>query len=427
MRAARALCFASAVLLLAGACSAYDRDAIKPTITSPHAGAGAAGAGAGAGAGPSADASARDGGTAVPDGGSEPTRVCAALDGAADCAPHSYPAQEIPASVLFVVDRSGSMACNPPPVQTSKSCREMPIAAEPSQPSRWQITVAALKDALGKLQGTHASAGLSFFSVDNACGVDSKPSVGVNPVSVPQRMALAAALDGIAPRGGTPIVGAVILAYAHLHQEAKAAGNRYVVLITDGEESCGFGGDEHDPDDVARARARLLEVEVRKAREVNIRTFVIGAPGSETARGFLSQLAFAGGTARKPDCVHGDPDSDAGDCHYDLTTGSDYAQVLSEALGEIRGHTLGCEFPAPAPNGHGRRLNVQYRVGDEAPTCVPLDERACNGGADGFQFAKQLDGSDDLSRVVLCGATCEHVQRTPGLELDVLLGCATLR
>jgi hypothetical protein len=355
-------------------------------------------------------------------GAQEVTRVCAALEGTRECDARSYASDEIPASILFVVDRSGSMACNPPPVQSVEACNQMPIAADPAQPSRWEITVEALKSAAGELQDTNASAGLTFFNIDNGCGVNSTPSVGVNLMSGPQLSAISAALDGISPRGGTPIVGAVVLAYAHLHQEAMAPGNRYVVLLTDGEESCGFRGEEEDAADLAAARKHLLEVEVQKARDANIRTFVIGAPGSEGARGFLSQLAFAGGTALSPDCQHGDPESDVGDCHYDLTKGADFARVLGDALGDISGQALGCEFPTPS--GNSPRINVQYTgTGEEVPTCLALDERPCDAGADGFQFAKRPDGTEDLSRVVLCGAACERVKSDPGIQVDVTLGC----
>lgn len=350
------------------------------------------------------------------------TEVCAELEGMLECDARSYGSKQIPSSVLFVVDRSGSMACNPPPVQTVEACNETPIAANPSSPSRWQITVDSLKDAMGGLQDTNVAAGLTFFSVDNGCGVNSTPSVGVNMVSKPQLDAMSAALDGIGPRGGTPIVGSVVLAYAHLHQEAMAPGNRYVVLLTDGEESCGFAGEEEDTADLAAARDHLLGVEVQKAMEANIRTFVIGAPGSEGARGFLSELAAAGGTARAADCVHGDPDSATGDCHYDLTQSADFAEVLSDALGDISGQALGCEFPTP--DGISRRINVQYKAtGDAGPTCLPLDERPC-AEADGFQFAKHADGTEDLSKVVLCGPACDRVKSDPGARVDVILGCA---
>jgi hypothetical protein len=366
---------------------------------------------------------------ASPEGGAgaEPAtsmRVCEALTGVAECDARSYVSDEIPSSVLFVLDRSGSMTCNPPPVQTVESCNTTPIAQDPSKPSRWSITVDALKEALGGLEDTNVSAGLTFFSVDNACGVNSTPSVGVQGVTGPQLLAMSAALDGISPRGGTPIVGAVVLAYAHLHQEAKAAGNRYVVLLTDGEESCGFAGDESDTMDLVEARRHLLEVEVQKARDANVRTFVIGAPGSEGARGFLSELAFKGGTARATDCVHGNSESQVGDCHYDLTQSADFAQVLKDALGDISGQALGCEFPTPT--GTSEKINVQYLTsGSETPVCLAYDDRPC-AEADGFQFAKLPDGSDDLSRVVLCGGACEQVKKDPGIAVDVILGCQTV-
>ncbi|MET0388110.1 MAG: vWA domain-containing protein [Polyangiales bacterium] len=359
----------------------------------------------------------------VPPPSTAVTRVCSQLEGIGSCEARSFRSAELPASILFVLDRSGSMACNPPPVQTIESCNAMPLAADPSKPSRWEITVDALNGVFGTLENSNAGVGLSFFSVDNACGVNSTPSVGIHEVSKPQREALAAALHGITPRGGTPIVGAVTLGYAHLHEEAKAPGKRFLVLLTDGEESCGFKDNEDDKADLAAARKHLLEIEVQKARSVNIRTFVIGAPGSEHARGFLSSLAFAGGTARQPNCAHGNPDSDVGDCHYDLTQGGDFAKILGDALADISGQALNCEFPVPTTTG--RQVNVQVTASTEgaAPLCLPFDAAPCDGGANGFQFGKRDDGSDDLSKVILCGAACEQVRRDPGSTVDVILGC----
>ena len=364
---------------------------------------------------------------AMPSSPMQVDQVCAQLQGAVSCNARSYRSAELPASILFVLDRSGSMACNAPPVQTVESCNQMPLAADPKQPSRWQTTVGALGTMFQGLQSANAGVGLSFFSVDNACGVNTTPSVGIHTVTKPQLDALTAAMKGIQPRGGTPIVGAVTLAYSHLHEEAKAPGKRFVVLLTDGEESCGFNSKEEDKADLLAARKHLLEVEVEKARLVNIRTFVIGAPGSENARGFLSQLAFAGGTARSASCVHGNPDSNTGDCHYDLTQGGDFAKTLQSALAEISGHALNCEYPTPAGStvSSGKLINVQITgsAPGAAPMCLPLDTRPCDGGANGFQFAKLPDGTDDLSRVVLCGGACEQVRKDPTSKVDVILGC----
>jgi hypothetical protein len=354
---------------------------------------------------------------------SDPMRVCAELSGMTSCEARSYVSPQIPSSMLFVIDRSGSMACNAPPVQSVEACNADPKRADAAQPSRWEITVKALNEAFGALMGSKAEVGLSLFSTDGFCGVDSTPIVGLDAVGSTQLASLSNAMQSAAPAGGTPIVGAVIQAYHHLHEELHAAGNRYVVLITDGEESCGMKGLEEDKADLAAARTRLLQTEVKKARDANIRTFVIGAPGSEGARGFLSELAFLGGTARRPDCTHGDPNATTGDCHFDLTQERDFAAVLKTTLGQVSGQAVNCEYQTPA--GSGSSANVQLSTGGGRPMCLPHDDQPC-ATANGWQFPKAADGSVDYSRVVLCGAACESVKKDPSSVVDILLGCPVL-
>jgi hypothetical protein len=151
---------------------------------------------------------------------------------------------------------------------------------------------------------------------------------------------------------------------------------------------------------------------------------VIGAPGSEGARGFLSELAFLGGTARDPACTRGDIDGDVGDCHYDLTTNADFASVLRSALGEVSGEALACEFPTPAGARAGA-VNVQMSTSGTAPACITHDPSAC-ATANGWQFAANLDGTQDLSRVVLCGSPCDQLKSDPSTVVDMILGCTVL-
>ena len=253
---------------------------------------------------------------------------------------------------------------------------------------------------------------------------------------------LSSALDAVVPSGGTPLVGATTLGYAYLHQEAGrypatgscasspcgARGNRYVVLITDGSDSCPSEPMPGACGGVA-CTDHLLDSTVGMAAGVNIRTFVIGAPGSDAARGFLSELAFRGGTAKKAGaCMH-DRKSTSGDCHFDMTTSTDFAADLSSALGEIKGSALGCEFPVPPlPNGEmTRAVNVQYRPGGSGePICFGQHEGACDAAADGWQFARKADGSEDLSKLVLCGAACELVRNDAAIQVDVVLGCSPI-
>jgi hypothetical protein len=354
---------------------------------------------------------------------SEPKMLCSQLTGMPGCDARSYVSPQLPSSVLFVVDRSGSMSCNAPPIQTVESCNADPKRLDPSQPTRWDITGGALEDAFAGLSGSAASIGLSLFSTDGYCGVDSLPIVGLDAINPAHLSALSSALQSAQPAGGTPIVGSVISAYHHLHEELHASGNRYVVLITDGEESCGTAGDATNLADLTAARTRLLQTEVSKARDANIKTFVVGAPGSENARGFLSELAFRGGTARSPTCVHGDPAAAAGDCHYDLTTERDFSAVLRSTLAKISGQARGCEFRTP---GGGGMVNVQISQNGAAPICIANDVRACDAGANGWQYPKLANGAPDYGRVTLCGTACEMVKADPTTVVDVILGCVML-
>jgi hypothetical protein len=154
---------------------------------------------------------------------------------------------------------------------------------------------------------------------------------------------------------------------------------------------------------------------------------VIGAPGSEPARGYLSELAFVGGTARAPDCTH-DPASKAGDCHFDMTTSTDFAAGLASALGSVSGAALGCEFAVPSTSVAVTpgSVNVQYRSNTGEPQCFPYDPAPCSASANGWQFAKLGDGSDDLSRVVICGSACTQVRNDNMASVDIILGCETI-
>jgi hypothetical protein len=366
--------------------------------------------------------------------------VCPMLEGQSGCMDSSFRSEELPASILFLVDRSGSMLCNLPEAgHTTEECEAKAERKIADQPSKWELTVSALEQVMSELVGSGASVGLTFFSNDNVCGVQSQTAVRVAPMDAAHAAELTASFANTVPSGGTPIVGSTILAYAHLHAEAGldamggcaqppcgAAGNRFVVLITDGADSC----PQEPASGVCGGVActdHLLDTSVLEAARVNIRTFVIGAPGSEPARGFLSELALRGGTAKNGGACTGDRRSEAGDCHFDMTTSTDFAADLASALDAISGSALGCEFPVPQGAMPTDNVNVQYRAGGTAsPQCFGYDEGPCDGGANGWQFAKNPDGSDDLSKVVLCGGACEMVQADPAIQVDVVLGCRRL-
>jgi hypothetical protein len=319
------------------------------------------------------------------------------------------------------------MNCNLPPITDSASCEQSATTADVTQPTKWSVITTAMSgafDALATVPDT--SVALGFFSVDDVCGVRSTPKVGLGPLSAAQIDALKATLGGESPRGGTPLIGSIILGYKYLHQTVRAPGNRFVVVVTDGSDSCidkyaseGVTGD---------VVSRLLDTEIPKAISVNIRTFVIGAPGSEPSRGLLSKIAFLGGTATRPDCDHDSADPAPGAaCHFDMTATGDFAVDLTAALRSIGGRTAEtCEFEIPHPEDAGAvvrsKVNVDYYKagGTTDADHVALyrdDTKACDGGAEGWQYTA------DQSKIRLCGSVCDEVRSDTQAKVIVSLGC----
>jgi hypothetical protein len=335
------------------------------------------------------------------------------------CATSTMESELLPSNLLFVIDRSASMACNPPPTTASAVCEQNPVAVDPALPSKWEITRGALRAAIHALP-SETVVGISYFSNDDACGVHENPSVPLAQLDDAQRSGIEASLANVEPSGATPLVGATILAYRYLHEQALAGrihGRQFVVLLTDGQQSDACS----DPDHCAGQQActeLLVSQEVPKAAApgVGIKTFVIGAPGSEPARPVLSLIAQNGGTAPAGCSVA------LGNCHFDMTTQAKFDQALADALTQIAGRALSCELPLPVPpDGKLDRalVNVVYSPADGAePKLILKDDRSgCDSGADGWQY------TEDGTKIRLCGPTCQTVRKNRGARVDVVLGC----
>jgi hypothetical protein len=342
--------------------------------------------------------------------------------GAKECAKETQAAKLTPANLLFLIDKSGSMNCNPPEGDAvlNERCAEKPIQEDMSKPSKWEVASDALATALDTLAGqSNIRAGLTLFPIADQCDVSADPAVEIGKLDTVQRSAIAAALDGVKPSGETPIAGATILSYQHLSEVLRAhdlVGNTFVVLLTDGAETC-----------KESELSKLVEEDVPNARLFNIRTFVIGAPGSEAARGLLSQIAFEGGTASSPDCDHSGDQADEGDCHFDMTTSDDFATDLNAALQAIsRTKVLACEFDMPQnPDGSAvdrQKVNVTFKPGHGEVEKILLDDQAAScDEANGWQY------SENKTKILLCGDVCDRVQADPQGEVSIVLGCKTER
>jgi hypothetical protein len=335
------------------------------------------------------------------------------IDPDAECASSVVSGDLKPANLLFVVDRSGSMNCNlPEDGQSSEDCELIPAKADEELPSKWELTEVALADAFDALEtgGVDVRVGLTMFPVEGTwCGVKREPDVSIAALDATQNTELDDFLATVSPDGSTPLAGATILAYAHLYDllaQGSLDGNVFVVLLTDGYETCKL--DELE---------KLLGQDVPNAYNLlNFRTFVIGAPGSEGARALLSQIAWAGGTASSPDCNHAAAPENEGDCHFDMTMSTDFAADLADTLEQISGTVLTCELDVPSnPDGGAvdyDKVNVDVNDQPISPTDCSVE------GANGWEYFA------DRTRIRLCGEACDLAMQE-NATVSIVLGCPT--
>ena len=342
------------------------------------------------------------------------------------CAAVAVEANLIPANFLFVLDTSGSMNCVPPDGDDAEAelCKTDP-RKRGDGPSKWQVTQQALVTALEPLldrDSLQVAVGV-FPEMGSKCGVAEAPVLDFSALSPDHLERTSALLETTLPDGDTPIAGAAIRSYGYLARalrERELIGNTFVVLLTDGNETCKPG--ELD---------KLISNDAPMALEgFGIRTFVIGAPGSEEARTLLSQLAVAGGTAPRTGCEPGS-DSEAGDCHYDMTRSTNFGADLALVLDKItRTKALSCEFDVPAnPEGGGVNLNevnvTLYTPERGEDDVEPLGKHegplgSCDDKDSGWTY------SSDRRKILLCGSDCDRIEQLPDAQVRIVLGCPSL-
>jgi hypothetical protein len=344
------------------------------------------------------------------------------------CASSAREAQLLPAHLLFLLDRSGSMNCNPPNGRAELAdCRG--VTQLPAEATKWQVTNGALDLALTELSALdNVSVGLTVFPMVGGNPEDVRlpeqgPDVPIRALDPAQLDQLTSFLGSVVPSGETPLANATLSSYEFLRQQivgGELEGNIFVVLMTDGSETAS-----------PTLLQQLVDTWVGTAASgFGIRTFAIGAPGSEPARATLSKIAADGRTPQRPDCnssgaTSGGIDPSVGDCHFDMTGSTDFAEDLAQALIAIsRDNALACDFAVPTnPSGGGVNLNevnVTFTTRSQAPVQVLKDSGGtCGVDAEGWQF------SPDHQRIVLCGEICQRVKSQSDGRVDIVLGCPT--
>jgi len=248
--------------------------------------------------------------------------------------------------------------------------------------------------------------------------IDKTVDVPIAPLDMTQLNTLTTQVTGAVPDGSTPTHDAFAFA-AETLRTTTAAGDKYIVLITDGEPSynlncvgTGLPGQMLDNKPLIDAVGTAFTTD-------GIKTFVVGSPGSENARTSLSAMARVGGTGT-PGCM----DTGMPYCHFDMTqAGANFATALSTALGQITAQIpVDCAFDLPRPPS-GMQLdlslvNVTVTNDDMSKTQIARDP-AGDCATDGWTYV-----GDPPTGVQLCGNLCESVKAQGMPSIDVEFGCA---
>ncbi len=275
----------------------------------------------------------------------------------------------VPPSVLFLLDRSGSM---------------MATGFNPNDPleSRWQ----ALYEGVEAVVGDDALAGAIEFGAKTfstkgmgECGVSSSIDV---PFELDNAQLLLSTIPGPTEQvnGGTPTQAAVAASLDYM-RGYEAEGSKAMVLVTDGSIGC-----TQDP----AAALEAITGELAGAREVDgIATYVVGiAPEFNSTKGQLMAMAVAGGSAS----------------YFE----ADDAAALTDALAEVVAASyedsclLELELAPSAPE-----LTVVEAGGVAWPELQGCDE------GDGWMWT-----NPELTRMRLCNAACDALLDTQEVHVE---------
>ena len=188
----RGVLFASAsVLCLAFAGCGGDDDEGESVFNGNGGSSASSGSGGGSASGGVGIGGLNFGGTSNDGGGVGGSNT----DGA--CASTVVKSSLVPANLLFVVDRSGSMNCNlPTDGQTTAECEITPAKEFPAKPSKWELTRDALKQSLDDLEvAGNVGVGMVNFPVaPTDCTPTDTPDVAIQSLDATQNTDIKAAL-----------------------------------------------------------------------------------------------------------------------------------------------------------------------------------------------------------------------------------------
>lgn len=338
------------------------------------------------------------------------------IDDSGSCAAESTKAEQLPLDMYIMLDQSGSMT-----------------ESVAGGGDRWTAVTSAFKTFVNQPGTAGIGIGIQYFplapaGVNCSCASDAdcggafltcifgmcitcdsdscdaadyaKPDVEIAPLPG-SAAAFTASINAHKPTNSTPTSAALQGAIDHAKEWGTKNSNHVVidVLATDGDPTeC-----DTDLNHINAIAAAGL------AGTPKILTFVIGVGSSLTA---LNGIAAAGGTGQA----------------FIVDTNQNVNQQFLDALNQIRGAVLSCNYLIPVPtkgNPDFNSVNVQYTSGkDGSVTVLPKvkDKASCPGGGDAWYY----DNNAAPKQILLCDATCAKVSSDTKGQIDILLGCATI-
>jgi len=329
-----------------------------------------------------------------------------------------------PAKIVLLVDVSSSMSSTAPGTNSSK----------------WEVTRDALVEAVCGVTGTGLSdttaVGLMFYpnmvnqnvattpTTPNTCmntgGITPMNYLGNNDPGT-QRTVLRTALTQAVLGRGTPTFDAyryVVDNIVNSTAQAAFPGDSYILLITDGMPTL-YEGCYNPQGTLSNLPGDGMIPLVDNAFNKGIKTFIIGSPGSEGGKAWLSLAAFTGGTG----AANCNPNNANGPyCHMDMTTATDFSIALRDGLQQVVQTVGGCKFTIPAKSIDGTKdvdINLIHPVityvGGNSEL-VGRDNKNGSSCTEGFYLISN-------SQLSLCKDTCDRYLGDTKASLQIIYGC----
>lgn len=289
------------------------------------------------------------------------------------CATASAKPEALPVKLVVMYDKSGSMTTD----------------------SKWTSCKTGFNSFFADPNTKGISASLSFFPQGSQCSSSIFAAPTVPMRALPDATTFTSALNNQSPNGGTPTLPALQGAI----QYAKSLGSNEtskvaIVLVTDGE-----------PNDCS-STVQAVSTEAQNAYNSGIPTYVVGVGNVNN----LNAIAMAGGTKQATVVSTNNPAQTATD--------------FQKALDTIRGMVLACEYAIPpAPQGktfEPGKVNIVFTPTNSVAQTLSYNPD-CTGGT-GWRY----DDPKAPKKILLCGGTCDTVQKDKSGIIDVVLGCQTV-